>query len=89
MSVIVCHKQMGGQVSADGCRATLPLRPNSSESKKSLVFFQSINFLCVFVSHVLSKRFQGQQLRHPAVGYYEDFQNLWEIAEEAKNISQL
>ncbi len=53
VSVIVCHKQMGGQVSgggggsnsADGCRATLSLRPNSSESKKSLVFFQSINFL--------------------------------------------
>jgi hypothetical protein len=39
----------GGSNSADECRATLSLRPNSSESKKSLSFVQSINFLWVVV----------------------------------------
>jgi hypothetical protein len=35
----------GGRKSAGGYRATFSLRPNSTESEKSLVFFQSINIL--------------------------------------------
>jgi hypothetical protein len=31
---------LGVRKFADGCRATFPLRPNSSETEKSLVFFQ-------------------------------------------------
>ncbi len=48
-SGVVMAQVWGGGESADGYRATFSLRPNSSESEKSLVFFQSINILCLFL----------------------------------------